>query len=532
MSIHGDALTADVAAEARTLVSGLMTRPWGDASPSVYETGRLAALAPWLTGHAERIAFLVGTQRPDGLWGPHEDYALVPTLSAADALLGELVRTSPACSPAVAEAAGRALRALGLRARRGFGAPLPDMPAIELVVPALVTSVNRLVRALAGSSVPGAWESCPLLPFPEDMDDARVRLVRERLRQGAPLPVKLMHALEVAGEAAVRAPAVVVTPEGTVGASPAATAAWLGEPGGPGRSAPLAHEHLEAVVRLSGGPVPCAVPITVFERGWVVSWLLRAGIPVDVPVELVASLGERIDPDGVAAGPGLPADADTTSVALYALALLGAPREPGSLWAYHTGTHFSTWLGEDGHSTTVNAHVLDAFGQFTAARPDARPRYAEAVRRLAAWLCARQRADGSWTDRWHVSPYYATACCALALGEFGGAASRRPVRLAADWVLSSQRPDGSWGLWDGTPEETAYALYQLLLAGGGTTGSARSRRLSAAIERGQEYLLRSAGRVEDPPMWVDKDLYLPVAIVRAVVMGALHLARSVTTLEH
>ncbi|RCG28179.1 hypothetical protein DQ384_23800 [Sphaerisporangium album] len=531
MSIHGDALT-DVAAEARALVSGLLTRPWGDASPSVYETGRLAALAPWLTGHAERVAFLVDAQRPDGLWGPHEHYTLVPTLSAADALLTELARTSRAFSPAVAEAAGRALRALERLARRGFVAPLPDMPAIELVVPSLITSINRLIRALAGSPVPGSWESCPLLPFPEDIDDARVRLVREHLRQGAPLPMKLMHALEVAGEAALRAPGVVVTPEGTVGASPAATAAWLGDPGGPGRAAPAAREHLEAVARLSGGPVPCAVPITVFERGWVLSWLLRAGVPVDVPGELVASLGDRIDPDGVAAGPGLPADADTTSVALYTLALLDVPREPGSLWAYHTGTHFGTWHGEDGYSTTVNAHVLDAFGQYMVARPDARPRYAEAVQRLADWLRGRQRADGSWTDRWHVSPYYATASCALALGEFGGAASRRSVRLAADWVLSSQRPDGSWGLWDGTPEETAYALYQLLLAGGGAAGSARSRRLSAAAERGQEYLLRSAGRVEDPPMWVDKDLYLPVAIVRAVVAGALHLARSVTPSEH
>jgi halimadienyl-diphosphate synthase len=41
-----------------------------------------------------------------------------------------------------------------------------------------------------------------------------------------------------------------------------------------------------------------------------------------------------------------------------------------------------------------------------------------------------------------------------------GAAGR-----AVDWILSSQRPDGLWGLWEGTAEETAYALQTLLLTG-------------------------------------------------------------------
>ena len=43
--------------------------PWGQVSPSVYETGRLVVLAPSLTGHAERLDFLRATQRADGGWG-------------------------------------------------------------------------------------------------------------------------------------------------------------------------------------------------------------------------------------------------------------------------------------------------------------------------------------------------------------------------------------------------------------------------------------------------------------------------------
>lgn len=127
--------------------------------------------------------------------------------------------------------------------------------------------------------------------------------------------------------------------------------------------------------------------------------------------------------------------------------------------------------------------------------------------------------DGNWTDRWHVSPYYATACCAIALREFGGGKSAGAVGDAVNWVLGTQREDRSWGRWEGTAEETAYALQTLLLA-----GAARDGRWREAVERGYRHLLAARdGRA--PSLWVDKDLYLPVAIVRAAVLGALHLAR-------
>ncbi|MEU8269734.1 prenyltransferase/squalene oxidase repeat-containing protein [Sphaerisporangium sp. NPDC049002] len=525
--------TVEVMAEARALVAGLLARPWGNASPSVYETGRLVSLVPWLAGHSERLAYLVAAQRPGGAWGPHNDYALVPTLSATESLLAELARGS-GDPGGLAEAAGRGLHALYRWSRRDYGSPLPDMPAIELIVPSLIASVNRHLRNLKDAPLDGlrTWAGVPPLPLPAGMDQTRLEMIRARLRSGAPLPEKLTHALEVAGDAVFQAPGVRPTAAGTVGASPAATAAWLGDLGArePGHPARL---HLQTAAAQHGGPVSCAVPITVFERGWVLSWLARAGIPVTVPEELMASLGEGLGPGGVAAGPGLPADADTTSVALYALALLGAPREPDSLLNYHTGTHFCTWQGEQGFSTTVNAHVLDAFGQYVATRPGARARYGEPMDRLAGWLRGRQNPDGSWSDRWHASPYYATACCALALGEFGGAASEQAVRRAVRWVLSTQRADGSWGLWRGTAEETAYAMHLLLMTG---PPYEQAERQAA---RGYAYLLRSTWpggsgdpgapgweqAEEHPPMWHDKDLYLPVAIVRAAILGALHLAQ-------
>ncbi|WP_262403034.1 prenyltransferase/squalene oxidase repeat-containing protein [Actinomadura sp. CNU-125] len=105
--------------------------------------------------------------------------------------------------------------------------------------------------------------------------------------------------------------------------------------------------------------------------------------------------------------------------------------------------------------------MLEAFGQYLAASPDATDtdaaataRYEASALKAARWLRGRQDADGSWSDRWHASPFYATACAATALAAFGGADSAGAVAAARRWVLGSQRADGSWGLWRGTAEET------------------------------------------------------------------------------
>lgn len=494
-----------VEAEADALVASLLAAPGGQVSPSVYETGRVVALAPWLRGHAARVRYLLAAQRPDGGWGGPEGYALVPTLSAVDALLATVARGElPAEQARLHRAAAQGLRRLRRWLAEYRAADLPDMPAIELIVPALVGSLNRRLRAG--------------LPLPAGMTERPLRMLRSWLASDAEVPEKLLHALEVAGEAAGRARGVRPTPLGTVGASPAATAAWLhGRDGRDGRDAPARH-HLEEVAERHGGPVPVGYPITVFERGWTLSWLLRAGVPLDVPARLPAELRAALGPAGAPGGEGLPADADSTSVALYTLLRLGEPVSPDCLAAFDAGTHFCTWQGEQGFSVSVNAHVLDALGEYLRVRPEAGPRHAGTVDRLCRLLRARQRADGGWQDRWHVSPYYATACCVLALADFGGDAYRDVLDRAVRWTLDTQRDDGSWGRWAGTAEETAYALHILIR---GT--AVRDERCATAIARGYARL-RRASREEHPALWHDKDLYLPRAIVEAVILAARHLA--------
>ncbi|WP_320066916.1 prenyltransferase/squalene oxidase repeat-containing protein [Micromonospora sp. RTGN7] len=517
------------AADARELVAAMTLTPSGQSSASVYETARLVTLAPWLTHHAERIGHLLATQGPDGAWGGPQGYALVPTLSATEALLTAL-RRGDAVRPGEARAAERlvgavdaGLRFLHARLTAPTGPALPDLPATDLTVPALVGSLNAHLDALRVDPLPGLtpWLGARALPLPAGMDGTRLDRVRALLAAGRPLPEKLLHALEVAGPAAHRAVGVRPVGPGTVGASPAATAAWLGKPDS-GVGAAEAVAYLEEVARRHGGPVPCATGITVFERAWALSTMSRAGMALPVPPRLLAGLVATVGPAGTPTAPGLPPDADTTAVTLYALARLGRSVTPESLWGYDTGEHFCTWQGEDGASVTTNAHVLDAFGWHRTYRAPSDARLAEVVRRLTGWLIDRQRPDGRWSDRWHASPYYATSCATLALTGYGpGPGAAQAVARAAGWVLAGQRADGSWGRWGGTVEETAYAVQTLCAAGPAAPAGVRP-----ALGRARRYLATMEGRDGEPALWHDKDLYRPDVIVRAAVCAARHLVRA------
>jgi halimadienyl-diphosphate synthase len=500
----------DVSAAAGDLLRGLVAQPWGQVTPSVYETGRVASLLPGLAGQAARVRYLLTSQRRDSAWGGPDGYALVPTLSAVEALLAVLARADPAeWEPYghhdVLDAAERGLRAASKLLDDRSTDALPDTPAIEILVPALVDMLND---RLADRRDP------VVLPLPHGVDPALVRRVREALRAGGSVPDKLLHSLEVFDTTG----AVHPVPPGTVGASPAATARWLS--GRPSATAGDSTWHyLETVAAVHGGAVPSVVPITMFERAWVLSGLRGAAITADVPQTLVDSLADGLTEVGLPGGAGLPADADTTSVVLLALRQRGRSVDLDCLWEYRADGHFQTWPGERTPSVTTNAHVLEAFGHRIRYGGPAPAGYPETLAAVVEWIAGQQHDDGYWTDKWHASPWYATVCCVLALHRYGGERGVPAVRRAVEWVLSTQDGDGAWGRWGGTAEETAYAV-QILLVAGGRANPAAGRAASA----GYRFL---RGNVDEPgpPLWHDKDLFQPVAVVRAAVLAALRLAQ-------
>ena len=346
----------DVAAASDELLTGLLRQPNGQVSPSVYETGRLVASAPWLAGQDARVAFLTQTQRPDGAWGGPDGYALVPTLSATEAMLATLARPDSVNGVgrvAVAGAVGRGLSRLFEWLHARVHIPIPDMPAIELIVPSLIASINEQLDRCRREPLAGLnrWWAGARLDLPAGMDTARLAGIRARLAAGEGVPDKLVHALEVAGSAARGARGVRPEASGTVGASPAATAAWLGDRA-PDAADP-SRRYLEQIVARSGGPVPCGLPVTIFEQAWVLSALARAGIVRRRPTRLVASLFSALKENGTPGGAGLPPDADTTAVTLFALAELGVFGDLDCLSGYETPTHFCTWPGEQGDRKSV-----------------------------------------------------------------------------------------------------------------------------------------------------------------------------------
>jgi hypothetical protein len=491
---------------------------YGDFSLSVYETGRLVRHAPSLGGHLRRVRFLLDELQANDRWGPSREYRIVPMLSAVDALLATIRRWPvPAISRnELVGAVNHGLNVLTEWQETSGNTPLPDTVAVEIVVPGLVADINAHLE----TDLPEmrAWRGRRLTHH-AGADGGLLDGLRGALAQGHALPTKLAHTVEVFGDA-VRGARFVEPVADVVGCSPAATAVWLGDAEVRAGRHPSVR-YLEDLQERGGGPVPTAAPLPVFERAWVLSTLADVGLAPPDPRDLVVGLHAAFGEYGVAGGAGLPPDADDTSVALTALARLGSPRSPDCLWAYREQDgHFACFPDERTPSSSTNAHVLQALGACLTAELPGRARYAHAMARLTDWLCECQEPDGSWRDKWHASPYYATACVVLALCAHGGDRAAGTLRKAVGWVLDTQRADGSWGWWAGTGEETAYAVQILSRVRVTDTDGAVDR----AIAKGYPTLSRADEHTI--PLWHDKDLYTPFRIIRAERLAACCLAES------
>jgi hypothetical protein len=148
-----------------------------------------------------------------------------------------------------------------------------------------------------------------------------------------------------------------------------------------------------------------------------------------------------------------------------------------------------------------------------------------AITRVLDYLEAQQIHGLYWVDKWHISPYYATAhaLCVMRGLPAAIAARMEPVLdRSREWIRQTQNDDGSWGFYgQPTAEETAYGLLALTV-GNREVSTADRRRCAAALA-----FLEAAGVLDDrdgvydfPPLWIDKCLYTPTLVVRAVIAAA------------
>ncbi|TMD04783.1 MAG: hypothetical protein E6J01_12170 [Chloroflexi bacterium] len=322
------------------------------------------------------------------------------------------------------------------------------------------------------------------------------------------MPTLLLHSLEYLGSRLdVGAAAAQLSENGSFGNSPSATAYFL-ERGG---AAPAAWAYLDSVVDAEGG-VPDVAPFEVFERAWVLYNLARAGIVVPDADRHIRYLASTLTDDGVGCSrTGLRPDADDTAMTLTVLQRYGQSPVAGPLRSFEGIEYFHTFPLEREPSPTVNAHVLEALA---ACQPF--PTRASMEQKVVRFL-RDQRVDGAhWVDKWHSSPFYATARVVFAL-----TASAPDLCLPAlKWLAETQRSDGSWGWFEqGTAEETAYAVQGWL-----AVPPAQRQGLRVNLGAAETFLAEAAGEPRIP-LWVGKGLYTPVHIVESAILSARTLLK-------
>ncbi|MEU2432051.1 prenyltransferase/squalene oxidase repeat-containing protein [Streptomyces sp. NPDC007861] len=521
-------MTADLALKS---LSDALDDPWGLISPSFYDTAHVVRAwsrnperVPPTLG-APALAFLLDRQNPDGSWGRPSTpraYRLVPTLAAAVALSAR-TRSAPAAAAAEHDRVLAPLRH-GLAHLTTQPVPRPDdMPdtvAVEYLVPALFEELHaRLADASPGDAARVEHAMRPFVPW-----RGLLRLLREHIRAGAAVPVQRDHCWEIFDSEDAPVP-VPPFRDGSVVCSPAATAAALARCD---RDVPAAEKYLALSPPALGGAQPVVLPLVVFERVWVLTALLHAGIPLSASVRAaaIAALRPFWTPAGVGAAPGLAIEADDTANYLLALLRLGEEPDLSCLLAFEDEAVFRTYhTAERNVSVSTNAHVLEALTAGMARRPGLAAQFAAPAAKARDFVLDSQTTDGHWVDKWHASPLYATSCAVFALLPSSDPRIGRAVRRTTDWLLGTQRRDGSWGRWCGTLEETSYAVTILARHGHGRGGSA----VRTAVERGLRFLDAASGSEQDDdartPLWHSKELYSPLRLVGALVLGARHAAR-------
>jgi len=202
-------------------------------------------------------------------------------------------------------------------------------------------------------------------------------------------------------------------------------------------------------------------------------WLTRVGS------NILESQGED---GGWGYGPGVPADADSTSWCLRFLSRLGmhgrevrerasfflmrhqnrsdgglrtysSPREVGRYMRLDGGISFEGWLSSQLCVTAVAVEALTESG------------FSDRVGEALDFIRASQNAEGYWNSYWWSGRLYATVHCMEALRSGGIEDDLGALNEAQEWVARTQLEDGSWSdsETEGVPFFTALALRGLMM---------------------------------------------------------------------
>jgi halimadienyl-diphosphate synthase len=185
-------------------------------------------------------------------------------------------------------------------------------------------------------------------------------------------------------------------------------------------------------------------------------------------------------------------------------------KDLASVLLYEEKDHFRCFDLEANPSISANIHVLGALGQ---AGLDQRN---SSVQKVLNFLHKARGQNPFWVDKWHSSPYYATAHAFIA----GAVFAQELVSESVQWIIESQKENGSWGTYLSTAEETAYALQALWI------WNEKVAKLPKSIFKNGARWLKEHLNEPYPPLWIGKCLYNPNLVIRSAIISALALAEN------
>jgi hypothetical protein len=480
---------------------------------TAYDTAWLASVTDPENGPDPRfpraLQWLVENQLPDGSWGGSVRYQ-------HDRVLCTLAALAPLATFGDSDE-HRASTNAGTRYLWKHGHAMASEPtelvAFELLLPEMIRRAQR-----AGLKVP------PHLDIYAAQRAEKMSLIPAGALYSP--HVTIVHSLEFLGDRAdISGLRAAQGENGAIGNSPAATAFYYSLSGDTEGLA-----YLESCLSKYGGArAPVLYPCETFELLWAAYHLFLAGVPVCdlITPENKSILSNALVNGGVSLSPSFPIpDADDTAVALMFLHELGEEPDPIVLQSFALPEgNFASFRYERHSSVGVSLHVLHAL-----LRVPGYPNRARTIDRLLDYLAFQQIGGLYWQDKWHISPYYATSHALCILKELPPpqAARMKPlVQQARAWLRQTQNRDGSWGFHERpTAEETAYSLLALAARNKSElTAHDRASCMAAARYLRDAIAVSEDGNTLYPPLWIDKCLYTPSLVVRAVIASALEAYR-------
>jgi len=474
----------------------------GHMASTAYDTAWAARLGEvdWnLSSHT--LAWLVENQLPDGSWGaPAPMYYHDRVICTLAAMIALTYRGQRGHDREQIENGRRALERIVSGATGGLQADSNGATVgFEMIAPTLAAEAEKLgIIKHQGNRILGRLSkqrAMKLSYLKDNMISRHVTIAFSAEMAGT----DGKHMLDVKN---------LQESNGSVGVSPSATAYFATYIK---RGDETSLKYLRSVIKPDGG-MPNVAPFDIFEIAWTLWNLsfipdLKKNGKLKPHLEFLSKAWQPKQGVGFAAGYSVK-DSDDTGLVYDALLRFGIEKDLASVLIYEEKDHFRCFDLEANPSISANIHVLGALGQAGLNNRNS------SVSKIIHFLRKTKGHHPFWMDKWHSSPYYATAHAIIACAGL----ANESVEESVQWLLESQNKNGSWGTYISTAEETAYAIQALWV-----WNEKVARIPKTSLKNGARWLKEHMDQPY-PPLWIGKCLYSPHLVIRSAVISALALA--------